>query len=156
MAGEAKPANWGKSLIGQREASVALMILLLFVYLGFRNEFFLTPRNLLNVGRQASVVAIVALGLTNGANAGQAIGEYFGGVVEHAPHLMHGKTSAIHHHGEGVFAGLPSPLEATRYHSLIIKRETLPDTLKITAEADDGTIQGVLHRAYPVEPHRFG
>jgi ribose transport system permease protein len=62
MAAEAKPANWGKSLIGQREASVALMILLLFVYLGFRNEFFLTPRNLLNVGRQASVVAIVALG----------------------------------------------------------------------------------------------
>ncbi len=62
MAVEAKPANWGRSLIGQREASVALMILLLFVYLGFRNEYFLTPRNLLNVGRQASVVAIVALG----------------------------------------------------------------------------------------------
>lgn len=62
MTATAKRANWGRSLIGQREASVALMILLLFVYLGFRNEFFLTPRNLLNVGRQASVVAIVALG----------------------------------------------------------------------------------------------
>jgi len=62
MTATAKRANWGRNLIGQREASVALMILLLFVYLGFRNEFFLTPRNLLNVGRQASVVAIVALG----------------------------------------------------------------------------------------------
>jgi len=79
----------------------------------------------------------------------QAIGEVYGGKVVRAGEQMHGKTSPVLHHGEGVFAGLPNPLTATRYHSLIAERETLPDCLEITAWLDDGTIMGLRHRDYP-------
>lgn len=79
----------------------------------------------------------------------QAIGCVFGGNVVAAPLLMHGKTSAIHHNGQGVFAGLDNPFTATRYHSLVIDRATCPDCLEITAWVEDGTIMGVRHRDYP-------
>jgi para-aminobenzoate synthetase component 2 len=85
----------------------------------------------------------------------QAIGQAFGGEVVRADHLMHGKTSEIHHTGKGVFAGVPSPFTATRYHSLIVKRETLPDCLEITAETAEGEIMGLRHREYPVEGVQF-
>jgi anthranilate synthase/aminodeoxychorismate synthase-like glutamine amidotransferase len=85
----------------------------------------------------------------------QAIGHVFGGSVVRAPQLMHGKTSFVTHHGRGVFAGLPTPLEATRYHSLVVDRAGLPDVLEITAETDDGTIMGLRHRHLPVEGVQF-
>jgi para-aminobenzoate synthetase component 2 len=85
----------------------------------------------------------------------QAIGQAFGGEVVRADNLMHGKTSEIRHTGKGVFAGLPSPFTATRYHSLIVKRETLPDCLEITAETEAGEIMGLRHKAYPVEGVQF-
>jgi glutamine amidotransferase of anthranilate synthase or aminodeoxychorismate synthase len=85
----------------------------------------------------------------------QAIGQAFGGEVVRAENLMHGKTSEIHHTGKGVFAGLPSPFTATRYHSLIVKRETLPDCLEITAETEAGEIMGLRHKTYPVEGVQF-
>jgi anthranilate synthase component 2 len=85
----------------------------------------------------------------------QAIGEAFGGKVVHAQRLMHGKTSAIHHAGVGVFRGLPSPYIATRYHSLAIERATCPDVLEITAWTDDGEIMGVRHRTLAVEGVQF-
>ncbi len=80
----------------------------------------------------------------------QSIGQVYGGEVVRAGRLMHGKTSPIHHTGENVFAGLPNPFEATRYHSLLVKRETLPDCLKITAETEEGEIMGLAHRDLPV------
>ena len=76
----------------------------------------------------------------------QCIGEVYGGEVVRAPEVMHGKTSLIRHQGAGVFAGLPAPLEATRYHSLIVERSSLPDCLEITAETDDGIVMGLRHR----------
>jgi anthranilate synthase component 2 len=79
----------------------------------------------------------------------QAIGAAFGGKVVRAPRLMHGKTSMIAHDGEGIFSGLPNPFQATRYHSLIVERESLPGHLEITAEAD-GLIMGMRHRTLPV------
>ncbi len=79
----------------------------------------------------------------------QGIGQVFGGNIVNAPTLMHGKTSQIHHNGEGVFRGLENPFTATRYHSLAIERQTCPDILEITAWVDDGTIMGVRHRNYP-------
>lgn len=85
----------------------------------------------------------------------QAIGEAMGGDVIRAKRLMHGKTSMITHTSEGVFAGLPSPLEATRYHSLVVDRETLPACLTITAESDDGYIMGLKHKEYPIEGVQF-
>ncbi|MGK7950086.1 MAG: aminodeoxychorismate/anthranilate synthase component II [Xenococcaceae cyanobacterium] len=78
----------------------------------------------------------------------QSIGQVFGGKIVSAPVLMHGKTSAIYHHNLGVFSGLPNPFTATRYHSLVIERETLPESLEITAWVEDGTIMGVRHREY--------
>ncbi|MEM6613908.1 MAG: aminodeoxychorismate/anthranilate synthase component II [Cyanobacteria bacterium P01_C01_bin.72] len=78
----------------------------------------------------------------------QSIGQVFGGKIVSAPVLMHGKTSSIHHENLGVFAGLDSPFTATRYHSLVIEPETLPDTLEITAWVEDGTIMGVRHKEY--------
>lgn len=78
----------------------------------------------------------------------QSIGQVFGGEIVAAPTLMHGKTSAIHHENLGVFAGLDSPFRATRYHSLVIEPQTIPDTLEITAWVEDGTIMGVRHRDY--------
>jgi anthranilate synthase component II len=85
----------------------------------------------------------------------QSIGQAFGGKIVHAKQLMHGKTSAIHHGGEGVFRGLPNPFLATRYHSLVIERESLPDCLEITAWTEDGEIMGVRHRRLPVEGVQF-
>lgn len=79
----------------------------------------------------------------------QCIGEVYGGVITSAPQLMHGKTSPIHHTGTGVFENLDQPFTATRYHSLVIDRETCPDILEIMAWVDDGTIMGVRHRNYP-------
>jgi anthranilate synthase component II len=85
----------------------------------------------------------------------QSIGQAFGGHIVHAKVLMHGKTSAIEHTGDGVFHALPSPLQATRYHSLVIERETLPDCLEVTAWSDDGEIMGVRHKTLPVEGVQF-
>jgi anthranilate synthase/aminodeoxychorismate synthase-like glutamine amidotransferase len=85
----------------------------------------------------------------------QCIGHVFGGEVVRAPRLMHGKTSMIHHDGKTIFQGLPSPFEATRYHSLIIKRETLPDCLEITAETDQQEIMGVRHKRHQIEGVQF-
>ncbi len=85
----------------------------------------------------------------------QCIGEVFGGDVVRAPHVVHGKTSQIAHRGVGVFEGLPNPLEATRYHSLVVERSTLPDVLEITAETDDGLIMGLRHRELMVEGVQF-
>jgi anthranilate synthase component 2 len=79
----------------------------------------------------------------------QSIGQVFGGKIVSAPELMHGKTSQVSHNGVGVFQGLENPLTATRYHSLVIDRDTCPDVLEITAWVEDGTIMGVRHRNYP-------
>jgi len=85
----------------------------------------------------------------------QAIGQAFGGNVVRAGRLMHGKTSPIHHDGRTVFHGLPSPYNATRYHSLIVERETLPACLEITAWTGEGEIMGIRHRELPVEGVQF-
>lgn len=85
----------------------------------------------------------------------QSIGEAYGGRVIRAPKVMHGKTAPIFHQGQGVLAGLPSPFTATRYHSLIVERDSLPDCLEITAESEDGLIMAVRHRHDPVEGVQF-
>lgn len=84
----------------------------------------------------------------------QAIGHVYGASVVRAPALMHGKTSPVSHHGEGVFAGVPSPLTATRYHSLVLDPDTVPDCLHVTATAD-GIVMGVQHLSLPVEGVQF-
>ena len=85
----------------------------------------------------------------------QSIGQAYGGRIVHAKELMHGKTSTIHHRGVGAFRGLPEPFQATRYHSLVIERDTLPECLEITAWTDDGEIMGVRHRTQAVEGVQF-
>jgi len=85
----------------------------------------------------------------------QAIGVAFGATVSRAPELLHGKTSEVHHTGEGIFVGSPSPITATRYHSLIIERESLPSELVVTAQTQDGMIMGVRHRDLDVEGVQF-
>ena len=85
----------------------------------------------------------------------QCVGYAFGGTVGGAGEIMHGKTSLIHHTGEGVFSGLPNPFEAIRYHSLAIYRDDLPDDLEITAWTDNGLIMGVRHREHPIEGIQF-
>lgn len=85
----------------------------------------------------------------------QAIGQAFGGNVIRAERLMHGKTSAIQHTGDSVFEGLPVPFTATRYHSLIVEKETLPEELEITAWTEEGEIMGLRHKQYPVEGVQF-
>ncbi len=85
----------------------------------------------------------------------QAVGQAFGGRVVRAPVPMHGKISTIHHQGTGVFADLDSPFEATRYHSLVVARDTLPDCLQVTAETEDGLVMGLSHREYPVHGVQF-
>jgi anthranilate synthase component II len=85
----------------------------------------------------------------------QCIGEVFGGEVVRAPQVMHGKTSLIRHHDAGVFAGMPNPLEATRYHSLVVDRASVPDVLEITAETDDGLVMGLRHRERDIEGVQF-
>jgi len=85
----------------------------------------------------------------------QAIGQVFGGDVVAAPTLMHGKTSPIDHRGEGVFAGLPNPFTATRYHSLVVDPLSVPDVLEVTAETADGVIMGLRHRSWAIEGVQF-
>jgi anthranilate synthase component 2 len=85
----------------------------------------------------------------------QALGQAFGGEVRRAPKLMHGKTSQIHHDGRSVFAGLPDPFTATRYHSLVVERDSVPDSLEISAWTDDGIVMGLRHREYPLEGVQF-
>jgi anthranilate synthase component 2 len=85
----------------------------------------------------------------------QCIGQVYGGAVVRAPEVMHGKTSLIRHRDVGVFEGLPQPLEATRYHSLVVDRASVPDCLEITAETDDGIVMGLRHRELPVEGVQF-
>ena len=85
----------------------------------------------------------------------QCIGEVFGGEVVRAGRLMHGKTSPILHHGDGVFANLPSPFEATRYHSLLVQRDSVPDCLEINAETAEGEIMGLRHREFPIHGVQF-
>ena len=85
----------------------------------------------------------------------QAIGALYGGDVVRAPHVMHGKTSTITHDGRGVFAGLPDPFTATRYHSLVVERASVPDVLEITAESEDGLVMGLRHRDFPIEGVQF-
>ncbi len=85
----------------------------------------------------------------------QTIGQAFGGDVVRCHEIVHGKTAQMLHHGKGVFAGLPSPFLATRYHSLVVARDSLPDCLEITAELEDGTIMGLKHRTLPIEGVQF-
>ena len=85
----------------------------------------------------------------------QAIGEAFGGNVVRCHEIVHGKMGAMHHTGRGLFSGLPSPFQATRYHSLVVDRDTLPDCLEITAELDDGTIMGMQHSELPIHGLQF-
>ena len=85
----------------------------------------------------------------------QAIGHVYGAAIVRAPQLMHGKTSLVRHVGRGMFSGIASPLEATRYHSLVIDPDTVPDCLEVTARTDDGIVMGVRHRDLPVEGVQF-
>jgi anthranilate synthase component II len=85
----------------------------------------------------------------------QCIGQVYGGEVVRAPRIMHGKTSLIRHDGTGVFAGLPQPFEATRYHSLVVERSSVPPDLEVTAWTDDGTVMGLRHRTLAVEGVQF-
>ena len=102
------------------------------------------------IARAGPVVPILGVCLGH-----QAIGQVYGGRVVRAPTLMHGKLSKVHHTGKGVFAGLPQDFSATRYHSLVVERESLPDVLEITAETADGVIMGVQHKRYPVHGVQF-
>jgi anthranilate synthase/aminodeoxychorismate synthase-like glutamine amidotransferase len=85
----------------------------------------------------------------------QCIGQIFGGDVVRAPALFHGKTSLVHHQGQGVLAGLPQPFEATRYHSLVVAPESVPEVLEVTARTEDGTIMALRHREFPIEGVQF-
>ena len=85
----------------------------------------------------------------------QAIGQAFGGKVVRCHEIVHGKMGQIRHTGKGVFAGLPSPFAATRYHSLVVERASLPDVLEVTAELEDGTIMGLQHRSLPIQGVQF-
>ena len=85
----------------------------------------------------------------------QALGEYFGATVGHAPELMHGKTSPVEHDATGVFAGLPSPFTATRYHSLAVEARTVPEELRITARTSNGIVMGLAHRELPLHGVQF-
>ncbi|WP_050526346.1 anthranilate synthase component II [Pseudorhodobacter aquimaris] len=120
----------------------------------------------LSPGPKAPAQAGICLPLTHAAaEAGipllgvclghQTIGEAFGGKVVRCNEIVHGKMGAMHHDGAGVFAGLPSPFNATRYHSLIVDRATLPDCLEVTAWLEDGTIMGLRHKTLPIEGVQF-
>ena len=106
----------------------------------------------IEVIRRSAERALPVLGVCLGH---QAIGVAWGGVVERAPELLHGKTSLVAHEGTGVFAGLPNPLVATRYHSLSIRPDTLPDVLEVTGRTDGGVIMAVRHRELPVVGVQF-
>jgi anthranilate synthase component 2 len=120
----------------------------------------------LSPGPRAPEQAGICLPLTHAAAAAripllgvclghQAIGQAFGGNVVRCDQIVHGKTDAMHHNGAGVFAGLPSPFLATRYHSLVVDRATLPDCLEVTAWLEDGTIMGLRHKSLPIEGVQF-
>ncbi|MEC9377894.1 MAG: aminodeoxychorismate/anthranilate synthase component II [Candidatus Latescibacterota bacterium] len=85
----------------------------------------------------------------------QTIGQAFGGIVERAPYIMHGKTSEIRHDGQGIYSGLPDPFTATRYHSLIVRRDSVPECLEVVAETDDGLVMGLRHKELSVEGVQF-
>lgn len=102
------------------------------------------------IGRLAAVFPILGVCLGH-----QAIGQAFGGKVVRAKQVMHGKTSRIRHDGKGVFAGLPNDLIATRYHSLVVERASVPDCLELSAESEDGEIMGLRHRTLAVEGVQF-
>ncbi len=102
------------------------------------------------IRRAAGVVPILGVCLGH-----QAAGQAFGGKVVRAPTVMHGKVSRIVHHGDGLFQGLPSPLSATRYHSLVVERESLPDCLEVTAETEDHIVMGLAHRQHNVYGVQF-
>ena len=102
------------------------------------------------IGRFKGVYPILGVCLGH-----QCIGEVFGAAVVRAQRIMHGKTSAVFHDGKTIFRGLPSPFEATRYHSLIVKKETLPDCFTVSAWTDHDEIMGIRHRGYPVEGIQF-
>lgn len=102
--------------------------------------------------RAAAEAKIPLLGVCLGH---QTIGAAFGGRVVQAGEIVHGKPGVIQHSGQGIFAGLPSPFAATRYHSLVVERESLPDELEITARLEDGTIMGLRHRELPMEGVQF-
>lgn len=106
----------------------------------------------LELTRAAASAHIPLLGVCLGH---QAIGEMFGGRVVRCGEIVHGKLGKMKHDGSGVFAGLPSPFDATRYHSLIVERETLPDCLAINAELEDGTIMGLRHKELPIHGVQF-
>ena len=109
-------------------------------------EHFAGPRAKLGAG------TVPILGVCLGH---QCIGQFYGGDVIRAPNVVHGKTSLIHHRGQGVLAGVADPFEATRYHSLLVDRDSLPAELEITAETDDGLIMGLRHRELAVEGVQF-
>lgn len=102
------------------------------------------------IARFAGQVAILGVCLGH-----QCIGAAFGGRIIRATRLMHGKTSPIHHDGRTIFAGLPNPFDATRYHSLLVERESLPDWLEISAETVEGEIMGIRHKEYQIEGIQF-
>ena len=106
----------------------------------------------LDLTRAAAAAGIPLLGVCLGH---QTIGQAFGGDVVRCHEIVHGKLGAMHHGGAGMFAGLPSPLNATRYHSLVVARDTLPDCLEVTAWLEDGTIMGLRHRDLPIEGVQF-
>jgi anthranilate synthase component 2 len=85
----------------------------------------------------------------------QCIGQVFGGSVVRAPHVMHGKTSMVAHDDSGIFSGLPNPMEATRYHSLVVEQTSVPDALEVTATSEDGLVMGLRHREFAVEGVQF-
>ena len=106
----------------------------------------------LDLVKAAAEERIALLGVCLGH---QSLGQAFGGKVVRAGDIVHGKLGAMHHDGTGVFAGLPSPFDATRYHSLVVQRESLPDCMRITAELEDGTIMGLQHRDLPLHGVQF-
>jgi len=106
----------------------------------------------LDLTRAAGEARIPLMGVCLGH---QTIGEAFGGKVVRCHEIVHGKMGTIHHAGKSVFADLPSPFEATRYHSLVVERESLPDYLEVTAELSDGTIMGLAHRELPIHGVQF-
>ena len=85
----------------------------------------------------------------------QCVGQTFGGIVGKAGEIMHGKTSLIHHDGEGVFSGIPSPFEAIRYHSLVVYKEDLPNELEVTAWTESGIVMGIRHKEYDIQGIQF-
>ncbi len=106
----------------------------------------------LDLTRAAAQARIPLLGVCLGH---QAIGQAFGGRIVRCHEIVHGKMGAIHHRGDGLFAGVPSPFQATRYHSLVVDHDSLPEALEITAELEDGTIMGLQHRDLPIHGVQF-